>query len=503
MYLHQRKYGTAGVDDWAGMIRLQKTVEERPFESHHKSPSFRELWSTRSGPRLSGPAQALLFCSAVLFSVAFPGRAGELQPTAPAASLVASPEPGWPQWRGKRRDGVCDETGLLLQWPAEGPKLLWKSAGLGRGYSAPIVTGGRIYITGDVGDELRVFALDLQGETVWQAKNGRAWKGPTPGARASCAYSAGRLYHMNAHGRVACLEAATGSELWAFEALERFGGKNITWGLSENLLVDGNHVIVTPGGAKALMAALDKNSGATAWSTEALRLGKSDSPAQQRLAAPAGESDSASYASPILCTLGGRRHIVSCSLRHMFGVDAENGQLQWTRPLPTRYLVIAATPVLVGDAVFCTAPDTENGGLYRLRIEDHSVGVEKLWSAPIDTCQGGLVYADGVLYGAWYRREKQWGGLDARTGEARCLAKDLAMGPVLYADGRLYCLSQQGEMALVKPTPTAFEYAGRFSLVSERTTDAWTHPVILDGRLYLRYHDTLFCYDVRASQRAP
>jgi len=443
-----------------------------------------------------------LAATALPFAV-LPGRAAEQQPATPAATLIASPEPGWPQWRGKRRDGVCDETGLLQQWPAEGPKLLWRSAGLGRGYSAPIVTGGRIYITGDVGDELHIFALDLQGKLVWQAKNGRAWKGPTPGARAGCAFSAGRLYHLNAHGRVACLEAATGAEGWAVEALERFGGKNITWGLSENLLVDGDRVIVTAGGAKALMAALDKNSGATVWSTEALRLGRSDSPAQQRLAAPADETDSASYASPILFALGGRRHIVSCSLRHAFGVDADTGQLLWTRPLPTRYLVIAATPVLVGDAVFCTAPDTEDGALYRLRAQDRAVSVEKLWAAPMDTCQGGLVYVDGALYGAWYRREKQWGRVDARTGEACCLAKDLALGPVLYADGRLYCLSQQGEMALVKPTPEAFKYAGRFRLVSQRIADAWTHPVILDGRLYLRYHDMLFCYDVRADQRPP
>ena len=173
--------------------------------------------------------------------------AAELKP-ASKATLIASPEQGWPQWRGPRRDNICDETGLLQQWPEEGPKLIWKISGLGRGYSAPIVTGGRIYIAGDVGDELHVFAFDLDGKQVWQAKNGRAWKGPSPGARASCTFSAGNLYHMNAHGRVACLDAATGREIWAVEVLERFEGKNITWALSENLLVDGNNVVVTAGG---------------------------------------------------------------------------------------------------------------------------------------------------------------------------------------------------------------------------------------------------------------
>ncbi|MGD0089007.1 MAG: PQQ-binding-like beta-propeller repeat protein [Planctomycetota bacterium] len=425
-------------------------------------------------------------------------RAGEARPTTPAKGLIPSPEPGWPQWRGPRRDGLCDETGLLQQWPPAGPELLWKSPGLGRGYCAPILTGGRMYLTGDLGEDLHIFALDLQGKRVWQAKNGRSWKGPYPGARASCTFSAGRLYLMNAHGRVACLDAATGAELWAVDVLERFGGKALTWGLSENLLVDGERVIVTPGGAKALMAALDKLTGATVWTTEALRLGKLDDPAQERLPEPAGEFDNASYSSPILFALGGRRHIVGCSLRHFFGVDADTGQLLWTRPVPTRYQVIAATPVLAGDAVFCTAPETVGGGLYRIHTEGRAISIEKLWAAPLDTCHGGLVCKDGVLYGSGYRREKQWAALDARTGAVRCQLKDLAMGSVLYADDRLYCLSQQGEMALLKPTPTAFEYAGRFRLVPEITSDAWTHPVILDGRLHLRYHETLFCYDIRA-----
>ncbi|MDD4870978.1 MAG: PQQ-binding-like beta-propeller repeat protein, partial [Kiritimatiellae bacterium] len=247
------------------------------------------------------------------------GFPAESQP-ASKATLIASPEPGWPQWRGPRRDGICDETGLLQQWPEEGPKLVWKISGVGRGYSAPIVTGGRIYVAGDVGDELRIFAFDLDGKRIWQAKNGKSWKGQSPGSRASCTFSAGKIYHMNAHGRVVCLEAATGNEVWTVNVLERFEGKNITWGISENLLVDGNNVIVTPGGVKGLMVALDKKTGTTVWNSDALRLGKSDLSAHERVPTPAGEVDSAGYVSPLLFSLGGRRHLVSCSSRHIFGV---------------------------------------------------------------------------------------------------------------------------------------------------------------------------------------
>lgn len=428
-----------------------------------------------------------------------------LQPRPPtvAAQLVVSPELGWPQWNGPRRDGRCDERGLLPRWPAAGPRLLWKTTGLGRGYSAPILTGGRLYLAGDVGDDLRLIALDLEGKVRWQTTNGRAWKGPYPGARASCTFSEGRLYHLNAHGRLACLEAATGAEVWAVNVLERFEGHNLTWALSECVVVDGPRVIVTPGGAKALMAALAKNTGQTLWMTEPLKLGRTDRPALQRLEEPAGELDTANYMSPILFTLGGRRHLVSCSQRHAFGVDATTGELLWTRPLPTRYQVLACTPVLVSNAVFVTGPDAGGGRLFALRPQATGLEVEPLWKTPLDTCHGGAVLVDGALYGSWYRDRRGWACVDAATGALRYETRELAMGPILYADDRLYVLSQDGVAALLKPGRERFEFLGRFPLVQEHKNDVWTHPVILHGRLYLRYHETLFCYDIRGDQSAP
>ena len=408
------------------------------------------------------------------------------------------PANDWPQWRGPRRDGVCDETGLLQSWPEGGPQSLWKSGDLGRGYSAPIVVGPRIYLTGDVGEELHVFALDLDGKPVWKSKNGRAWNGSHPGARASCTWSDGRLYHLNAHGRVACLGAASGAEVWSANILERFGGKVIQWALSECLLVDGPRVIVTAGGSKALLAALDKRTGETVWASAPLRLGETNLPAHERVMEPAGEPDNASYASPILLPFGQRRLIVGCSLRHVFGVDADTGELLWTRPMRTRYSVIATTPVRMGDAVFATAPDGDGGRLYRLRGDGGSVQVETAWRTELDCCQGGAVFAEGALFGAMYGQPKTLVQLDVATGAVQHEFKGLAKGPLLYADRRLYCVSEEGEVALLKAGPSGFETTGCFRLVPERKSDVWTHPVIANGRLYLRYHETLFCYDVRA-----
>ena len=215
---------------------------------------------------------------------------------------VASPEPDWPQWNGPRRDGISREKGLLPTWPEDGPRLIWKIGTLGRGWSSPIIVHDRLYITGDVEDDMVILAFDLDGKPLWQAQNGRSWTGSYPGARACCAYSEGKLYHMNAHGRVVCLEADTGKQRWAVDVLERFQGRNITWAMSECLLVDGSRVIVTPGGDKALMAALDKESGRTVWTTEPLH------------------EDRASHSSPLLFRHVGRRIIANCSSAHGFGV---------------------------------------------------------------------------------------------------------------------------------------------------------------------------------------
>ena len=398
--------------------------------------------------------------------------------------LISSPEPDWPQWRGPRRDGISNEKNLLSSWPEGGPKLLWKIDGLGKGWSCPIIVARRLYITGDVGDDLVIFALNLDGSVQWKVKNGRSWKNPYPGARACCVFSEGRLYHMNAHGRVVCLDAASGRELWAVNILERFDAKNITWALSECLLVDGGNLIVTPGGKKALMAALDKHDGRTVWTTE-----------------PLGD-DRTSHSSPILLRYAGRRLITSCSSAHGFGVDADTGKLLWTVPLKNPHGVNASTPIYGSGIVYYVTPYAEMGRAYRLVIDSESVTAEHIWTSGLDTVTGAAVLVgsatgNGTLFAAGYRESKWWFGLDWQTGETKYELEDFTTGAAIYADGRLYCLDEKGSAGLLKFGPDGLQIAGRFALVAGKVRDAWTHPVLHEGRLYLRYHDTLFCYDVK------
>ena len=393
--------------------------------------------------------------------------------------LIASPEAGWPQWRGPRRDGVSGEKGLLPSWPEAGPRLLWKVDGLGQGWSSPIVVGRRLYVTGDTDDGLWVLAFDLDGTLKWRVKNGRPWTGSVPGARACCAFSEGRLYHLNAHGRVVCLDADSGKEQWAVNILERFDAKNITWALSECLLVDGPRLIVTPGGTKALMAALDKQNGRTVWTTE--RLG----------------TDRTAHSSPILFRYAGRRLIAGCSSGHGFGVDADSGELLWTVPLKNQYGTNVATPVYGAGSVYYVTPFAELGRLYRLRADREGITAEEVWRSPLDSVTGGSVLVDGTLFAAGYRKPKIWFGVDWRTGQTKYELKDFTTGAAIYADGRLYCLDELGNVGLLKPSDEGLKVVGRFRPVAGRIRQVWAHPILLDGRLYLRHHDTLWCYDVK------
>lgn len=406
--------------------------------------------------------------------------------------LIASNEPGWPQFRGPRRDGVSDERDLLAAWPEGGPKEIWTVNGVGRGFSAPVIAGGRVILAGDFGAEARILAFDLQGKPLWSSANGRAWQKEYPGARASVTCNGGRVFHLNAHGRLAVFDARDGREVWAVDLAARFRTRGLTWGLSECVVVDERTVYATAGGRDALMVALDKSDGGVRWRSEPLFDAEGDN-----------EPESPGYASPILVRFAGRRLLIGCSLRYLFCVDADSGKLQWTRRRPTSYGVQAMMPVLAADGVFMSAPYGPSGRLYRLLAParpGEAVGVDDGWSTRLDACQGGVVRVGNRMYGAFYTPRKGWAAVDATTGAVLYESPEIVKGAGLAADGLLYSLAEDGWMYLLRPGEKQFEIKGRFRLAEAKGRDAWTHPVICDGRLYLRYHDTLRCYDVRPDE---
>jgi outer membrane protein assembly factor BamB len=400
---------------------------------------------------------------------------------------IASPEPGWPQFRGPRRDGISTETGLLKSWPEGGPKLLWKHEGLGRGWSSPIVVNDSLYITGDVQGEVQILCLDLQGREKWKAGNGGAWMSNYQGSRASCAYSDGVVYHMNGFGRIVALDASSGKVLWKNESiLKQFESKNINWGISECLLVDGPRLIATPGGPQTLMVAFDKKSGEKVWMSEPV------------------PGDTAAYAPPLLVRTGGRRVIVGASSHHGFGVDADSGKLLWTVPVRNNWGATCCEPVYADGKVFYAAPDGPLGAQYALDLAATPPTATQTWKTQVDTLIGSGIYKDGMLYTNGCKKSHALHCIDWKTGESRYEitlsnpTNNHATGALLWADEHLYGLFESGIVALLHPTADKFEIAGQFKLADAPKSDAWAHPVVVNGRLYLRYHDTLSCFDIKA-----
>jgi len=232
-----------------------------------------------------------------------------------------------------------------------GAKLLWTADGIGKGYSSPIVAGGRIFITGDFGGQLKVMALSPGGKRKWAVANGRSWVKSHPGSRSSCTYDGGLLYHMNAHGRLVCIDPAGGGEKWSVNILERYRQDNIMWGISESLLVSGDTVIATPAGHKSLMVALDKKTGREVWATEPL--------ADERPA----------YSSPLLVEVGGRRQIVTCGSRHVLGVDAATGKLIWKYRNALLTATVTLTPSFSGGYLFAAECSIKKDKSLCLRLD--------------------------------------------------------------------------------------------------------------------------------------
>ncbi|NQU25408.1 MAG: PQQ-binding-like beta-propeller repeat protein [Candidatus Nealsonbacteria bacterium] len=404
----------------------------------------------------------------------------QLQAEEDAGTLVASAEPGWPQWRGPRRDGVSDEKGLMQSWPAGGPKLLWKASGIGKGWASPVISADTIYITGDENEELHVFALDPDGKQRWRATNAAAWTGSYPGSRSCGAVCQRLFYHINAHGRVACFDTESGKEIWAVDAWKTFGAAKTHWGSAESPLIDRDRVVVTPVGTKALMVALDRKTGKVVWATPPLA------------------DETADYPSPILAEVGGRRAIFTTTSKHAIAVDADTGKMLWKyRHLILKPPMVTTMPVFARGALFVTNSSPKGANFYRLNLTQDNGAVEQIWDAGLGTPHCTAICVGTDLYCGSKGRVKGWQCVDTETGRFKYAAEDVEIGAQVFADGCLYCVSSNGSVSLLKPGDGGFERRGHFDLVQEKK-DFWANPVICDAKLYLRYDDTLYCYDIQA-----
>lgn len=393
-----------------------------------------------------------------------------------APALVADGD--WPQWRGANRNGLSAETGLLKQWPATGPKAIWTISELGEGFGSLSIIGDRIYVQGTRGEASVVFALNrADGKTVWSTALGpkgseRRGNGP----RATPTVDGDRLYVLTENGDLACLRARDGSAVWRKNILKDFGGSNPGWLISESPLVDGNRVIVSPGGRDAGIVALNKMSGQTVWKT-------------------AGLSDQAAYSSCIVANVGGVRTIMNFTSSAAVGVRADDGKLMWQYKNAANGTANCTTPVFADNKVFFSSAYGTGGALLGLSAQggEEVKAQEIYFTKDMMNHHGGMVLVNGYLYGF---SNSVLTCLEFATGKKMWVNRSVGKGSLTYADGMLFMLGEDHVVGLAEASPTEYKEKGRFT-INDLGKNSWAHPVVAGGKMYIRDQNTLTCYDVR------
>ncbi len=390
----------------------------------------------------------------------------------------------WPQWRGVDRSGVSQETGLLKQWPEEGPELLWSVEAVGKGFSSPSIANGMLYITGILGKKEMLSAYDLDGNLKWQKTYGKAWKKSFPEARTTPTVDGDAVYVISGMGEVVCLDAASGDIRWYVDAFKKFEGKQGSWGTAESPLVVDDKVIYTPCGPQTTVVALDKRTGETVWASESL-------------------GDQSGYTSPIWIERGGKKFIVTVTGTYILGIDVQDGTIAWNvnykqiPPPKGGKDINPVTPLYHEGRIYVTSGYDHVGVM--LELSEDGANASVLWyDSTLDCHHGGVVRVDGYIYGANWLNNKNgnWVCLDWETGEVKYEEKWHTKGSIIAADGMLYCYEEKkGNVALVTASPEKFNVVSTFRITQGKGPH-WAHPVISDGRLYIRHGDALMAYDI-------
>ncbi len=420
-----------------------------------------------------------VFLRWVVLAVLLTGCQAQPPAAADPSAAPADQASSWPRFHGPKGDNISTETGLLKEWPEQGPKLGFVAKGLGSGFASVTIAGGLIYTCGNVDGKTTITALDLKGNILWQVANGAAWTGDSEGTRGTPTIDGDRLYHESPLGEVVCLNAKNGEKVWNLNILKEFGSKNITWALAESLLIDGDRVICCPGGPNSAVLALDKMTGKTVWKS------------------PSADGDLAGYGSPSLVECRGLRMILTMTSRAVIGVDADTGDLLFRFPHKTSYNVNALKPIFHDGQVFVSTGYGAGSLMLKLNVNGNKVTAEKAWDTKaLDNHHGGVLLLDGYLYGSSHRGS--WVCLDWKSGKTMYQDRGVGKGSLTYAEGMLYTLSERSKMGLVKATPEGHEPISEFKIPEGGEGLSWAHPVVCGGRLYIRHGDFLYAYDVRA-----
>jgi len=377
-------------------------------------------------------------------------------------------------WRGPTMDGIYAESGLLKQWPASGPEILWSYEDLGQGHSSAIVDQGFVFTTGMISGKGFLFKFDLDGKLLYKKEYGPEFTESWYGTRGTPTIVGDKIYLLSGMGKLFCFNNETGDILWTKDLFRDFDGKLIKWGMNETPVVDGKIIYISPGGKKNGLVALNRHSGDLVWSSP-------------------GTGERTAYCTPLLFEHNGRKMLATHFESHLVGFDATTGKMLWKQYQPNEYSVHPNTPIYHNSKLFYLSGYGQGGGMIELSPDGNSI--KKIWShKKMDSRMGGAVLVDGYVYGSGDSRV--WSCYDWETGEEKYTSSEIGFGVLIYADGMLYCYSQRGELALVTPDPSGFRVVSQ-TKVALGSEQHWAHPVINDGVLYVRHGRALIAYNVK------
>jgi outer membrane protein assembly factor BamB len=387
--------------------------------------------------------------------------------------VLAAAEGTWPGWLGPNRDGCSTDTGLLKSWPAGGPPLLWKVDTLGPGWSSVAVANDRVYTTGNADGKQMLICLDMNGKDVWRVEQGpRCRHKDYPGARSTPTVDGDRVYVTGGNGLVTCHKAADGQIVWKREMAAELGGKVGGWLYAESVLILDDLAIVTPGGKNGIVA-LDKATGQEVWKSDA--------------------SFTAGYSSCIPVRAAGSTILVNGSQNGLVAVDAKTGRKVWENAFAARNTANVPTPAYEGGFLFWAVGYGKGGICFKVDFKDGQWSFQEAWTTrDLNNHPGNYVVSRGRVYGSG----KGLTCVDLQTGQTLWSARDAPPGQCCWADGMAYVLSAAGGKAsLVEPSAAEGKVTGKVQVAG--TGNSWSHPVVVGGRLYLRYDTNLYCFDVK------
>jgi len=399
-----------------------------------------------------------------------------------SSSALRAEDRPWPQWRGPARDDISSETGLLQSWPEEGPPKLWSFENCGIGYSGPAIVDDRLYILGSREKEELLLCLDaITGKQLWETPIGPELEnGWGNGPRGTPTVDGKFIYAVGGKGNIACFRTLDGSQVWS-KALQDLGGKIPVWGYSEAPLVHGEKLLYTPGGEQGAIVALDKTNGKLLWQTAEL-------------------TDNAHYSSIMVKQHAGKTMGVQLLVSQLVGFDLDDGKVLWSVPWPGSVAVIP-TPILWQDSIYVTSG--YGSGCMLVRVNDDFEAEVVYDNKLMSNHHGGVILLADHIYG--HSNGKGWTCQEIATGKKVWQERHaLDKGAIAYADKRFYCLGEDtGDVVLIEASDQDWHEHGRFTLEPQSKIRSpkgriWTHPVIANGRLYLRDQDLLHCYNVRA-----